>query len=71
MIELTGDPKRDKEIIGFSERRGAWSAANRGVRDILDEFRINATPAPEDFEELEDLKKKLARLENLMQKNSK
>lgn len=63
MIELTGNNERDKQIIGFAERRQSWYAIQRSLEDIVSKSCKYPVGDPKELEILEQVRKLLLKIE--------
>jgi hypothetical protein len=54
MIELSGDPKRDAEIIGFSNRRNQWYSIVQDLKQIVESSTDLAISDPKELAIMEE-----------------
>jgi hypothetical protein len=54
MIELTGDPKRDGEIIGFSHRKWNWYSIVDDLKAIVTSSKERSVSDPDELRLMEE-----------------
>lgn len=59
MIELTGDPKKDAEIIGFAKRGNYWAEAKRSITALQNSFGENDVATEREYALLRQLEEQI------------
>jgi len=54
MIELSGDPKRDAQIIGFGNRRNQWYSIVQDLKQIVNSSTEFAISDPKELQIMEE-----------------